>query len=148
MEISPHRGIDDILLGTSRPNVEAALGAPDRKSRGQFEDAVESEVWLYRLLRLELAFDSDVDYRLARITTTFPDVNINGFNPIGLAESYLLVRYPNLELQLDCGNDGKDFIERDLDISFWVENGIVSNITIYPEYDDIEQVPRWPAKSF
>lgn len=146
MEISPHRGIDEILLGASRDDIESSLGPPEKKSKGQFEDGVESWVWTYRLLRLELAFDSDVDFRLARITTTFPDVNIGGFNPIGLAENFLIVRYPDLELQLDCGDEGKDFIDRELDISYWMENGIVASISIYPEYDDIEQVPRWPAK--
>ena len=147
MDISPHRGIDDILLGATRQDIESSLGPPEKVFRGRFEDTVESEVWSYRLLRLELAFDSDVDYRLARITTTYPDVNILGFNPIGLAENFLVVRYPNLELQLDCGDDGKDFIDRELDISYWVENGVVINISIYPEYDDIEQVPRWPAEA-
>ena len=73
------------------------------------------------------------------------DVNVRGFNPIGLAENFLMVRYPDLELQLDCGDEGKDFIDRELDISYWVENGVVTSISIYPEYDDIEQVPRWPS---
>lgn len=144
MEISPHRGIDDILLGTSRAGIKAQLGAPEKVLRGQYEDEVESEVWTYRLLRLELAFDSDVDFRLARITTTYPDVHIGGFNPIGLTEKFLLMKYPDLEVQIDYGDEGKDFIDRASDISFWVENGKVENITIYPQYDDIEQVPRWP----
>ncbi len=145
MEISPHRGIDGILLGSTRRDIESLLGPPEKKFRGQFDDSVESEVWSYRLLRLELAFDSDVDFRLARITTTYPDVNVRGFNPIGLAENFLMVRYPDLELQLDCGDEGKDFIDRELDISYWVENNIVTSISIYPQYDDIEQVPRWPS---
>ena len=69
----------------------------------------------------------------------------DGFNPIGLAENFLMVRYPDIELQLDCGDEGKDFIDRQLDISYWVENNVVTSISIYPEYDDIEQVPRWPS---
>ncbi|MGR8949695.1 MAG: hypothetical protein ACU84Q_16760 [Gammaproteobacteria bacterium] len=144
MEISPHRGIDDILLGASRADIKTQLGAPEKVMRGEYEDEVESEIWTYRLLRLELAFDSDVDFRLARITTTYPDVHIGGFNPIGLTEKFLLMKYPHLEVQIDYGDDGKDFIDRTTDISFWVEKGKVENITIYPQYDDIEQVPRWP----
>ncbi|MEM7465882.1 MAG: hypothetical protein AAF387_03255 [Pseudomonadota bacterium] len=144
MQISPHRGIDDILLGSSRTEIQAQLGQPEKKLQGQYDDDVESEVWTYRLLRLELGFDSDVDFRLARITTTHPDVNIKGFNPIGLAENFLLMKYPNLELQLDYGDEGKDYVDRATDISFWLDQGKVSNITIYPEYDELENVPRWP----
>ena len=144
MEISPHRGIDNILLGTRRTDITNLLGKPETAIRGHYEDDVESEIWTYRLLRLELAFDSDVDFRLARITTTHPDVHIAGFNPIGLAENFLMMKYPNLELQGDFEQSGKDYVDRATDLSFWLENGKVTNVTIYPEYDTIEQVPRWP----
>ena len=144
MEISPHRGIDNILLGSSQAEIRNQLGEPESILRGQYEDNVDSDIWTYRLLRLELAFDSDVDYRLARITTTHPDVHIAGFNPIGLSENFLMMKYPNLELQGDFEDSGKDYVDRATDLSFWLENGKVTNITIYPDYDTIEQVPRWP----
>lgn len=63
MDIHPHRGVDELLLGSSQDQIIAALGAPDRNSEDSHEDGELSSIWTYRMLRLELSFDSDNDFR-------------------------------------------------------------------------------------
>ena len=50
MDIHPHRGVDELLLGSSQDEIIAALGAPDRNSEDSHEDGELSSIWTYRML--------------------------------------------------------------------------------------------------
>ena len=45
MDVHPHRGVDDLLLGSTQDEIEAALGAPDRSNEDAHEDGELSAVW-------------------------------------------------------------------------------------------------------
>ena len=144
MEVIPHQGIGALWFGMRREDVEAELGAPERSEHETWDDGTDSETWHYRLSRLELGFDSICDYRLCRITSYHPHTIIRGFNPIGLAQGFLLQRYPHLKLRADGGEIGSNYVDEILDLSFWVERDGVKQVTAYPEIDIRTGDYVWP----
>ena len=83
MDIHAHRGIDTLVLGCDREQVATAIGAADKITTDFHEDGEKSEIWIYRMLRLELSFDSEHDFRLSHITSYHPDTSLRGFNRQG-----------------------------------------------------------------
>jgi len=144
MEAIPHVGVDQAVLGLSRDDVLARLGAPDRRTRDRHEDGEESEIWIYRLLRLELSFDSEHDYRLAHVTSYHPYTLVRGFNAMGLAPKALLQKFPHLELDAEIGRGEKYYSDQLLDLTFGVARDKVVSVTVFPEYDETGQTVRWP----
>jgi len=144
MDVFPHRGIDDIVLGRARDTITRTLGKPDRTAADHHEDGAVSEIWTYRMLRLELSFDSDHAYRLAHITSYHPFTFVRGFNPIGLTSKHLLMKYPHLELDIEVSPDEKYYSDRALNLTFGLARGKVVSVTVFPEYDDAGEVIKWP----
>jgi hypothetical protein len=145
MEVIPHTGIDTLRLGDSRELIGAELGPPDRTTRDRHEDGEISEIWIYRLMRLELSFDSEHDYRLAHITSYHPYTLLRGFNPIGLAPKFLLQKYPHLDLDVEVSADEKYYTDRILDLTFGIARGRVVSVTVFPQYEEGGEVVLWPA---
>lgn len=146
MDVHPHRGVDDILLGSSQDEVRAALGAPDRDSEDAHEDGELSAIWTYRMLRLELSFDSDNDFRLSHITSYHPYTLVRGFNPMGLSGKLLLMKYPHLDLEVEISKDERYYTDRVLDLTFGIARAKVVSVTVFPEYDDSGAEVRWPQR--
>ena len=144
IEIIPHTGIDAVSLGATRETVTAALGRPDRTSRDHHEDGEVSEIWIYRLLRLELSFDSEHDYRLAHITSYHPYSLVRGFNPVGLASRFLLQKFPHLELDVELAAGEKYYSDRILDLTFGIARDHVVSVTVFPDYDESGEHVIWP----
>lgn len=87
MDLIPHRGFGQVLLGITEDKAIALLGEPDAKASDNPDiPGGECHSWVYERLGVELSFDQDVDYRLARIRFTNPDAVLNGHKPIGLPE--------------------------------------------------------------
>lgn len=147
MDVIPHTGIDMLRLGASRAEVGTALGPPDRTSRDHHEDGEVSEIWVYRLMRLELSFDSEHDYRLAHITSYHPYTLLRGFNPIGLGQRFLLQKYPHLDLEIEISAEEKYYTDRVLDLTFGIARGRVVSVTVFPEYDAGGETVIWPRAS-
>lgn len=147
MDVIPHTGIDTLRLGVSRDAVTEALGVPDRTSRDRHDDGEVSEIWIYRLMRLELSFDSEHDYRLAHITSYHPYTMLRGFNPIGLAQKFLLQKFPHLELEVEVTAEEKYYTDRVLDLTFGIARGKVVSLTVFPEYDESGEVVLWPRQA-
>lgn len=144
MELHPHAGIDDLRLGTARDAVIEQLGEPDRKTRDHHADGEISEIWIYRLMRLELSFDSEHDYRLSHITSYHPYSLVRGFNPIGLTAKFLLQKFPHLDLDVEVSDDEQYFTDRILDLTFGIARSEVVSVTVFPEYLDDGETVRWP----
>lgn len=145
MDLIPHTGIDTLRLGSSRDAVREQLGAPDRTSRDHHEDGEISEIWVYRLMRLELSFDSEHDYRLSHITSYHPYTLLRGFNPIGMAPKFLLQKYPHLDLDVELAAGESYYTDHVLDLTFGVARGKVVSVTVFPEYEDNGEVVVWPG---
>ncbi|MGB1880848.1 MAG: hypothetical protein ACPHTD_09050 [Gammaproteobacteria bacterium] len=144
MDIIPHIGIDHVRLGSERDAITGQLGSPDRTQRDHHEDGEVSEIWVYRLLRLELSFDSEHDYRLAHITSYHPYSLVSGFNPIGLAPRFLLQKFPHLDLDVDITPEERYYTDRVLDLTYGVSGGQVISVTVFPEYDADGLNVLWP----
>ena len=145
MDVIPHQGIDQVLLGCSRAEITEALGVPERTALDHHDDGAVSEIWTYRMLRLELSFDSDNDYRLSHITSYHPYTLVRGFNPIGLTGKLLMMKFPHLDLDVEVSKDEKYYTDRVLDLTFGIARGKVVSVTVFPQYDDSGEQILWPA---
>ena len=145
MIVVPHRGVDDIRLGSSKDVVAGCLGDPDKKQIDQHTETECSEIWFYRLLRLEMSFDSEHEYVLSHITSYHPYAFVNGFNPIGLEEKYLLQKFPHLHVDLEVKKDEKYYSDRILNLTYEIRNSKVVSVTIFPETEPITNKILWPS---
>ena len=139
-----HRGIDELVLGQQREAVRARLGAPDRTSIDHHADGERSEIWIYRMLRLELSFDSEHEFRLSHLTSYHPDTSVRGFNPMGLEEKFLTQKFPHLELDIEISEDAKYFTDQLLDLTYGTARGKVVSVTVFPETRASEDLIVWP----
>ncbi|MGR8920465.1 MAG: hypothetical protein ACU85V_12675 [Gammaproteobacteria bacterium] len=144
MDVIPHCGIDALRLGAARETVAEALGPADKTGFDQHEDGERSEIWTYRLLRLELSFDSEHGYRLSHLTSYHPYTIIDGFNPMGLEEKFLLQRFPHLELDVEISSDEKYYTDPALDLTFGIAKGGVVSVTVFPEFGTRGGAVVWP----
>ena len=144
MIVLPHRGVDAIKLGSTKDTIAASLGTPEKKQVDYHSETDNSEVWLYRLLRLEMSFDSEHQYRLSHLTSYHPYTLVGGFNPIGLQEKYLLLKFPHLDLELEVNEDEKYYRDPVLDLTYEITNSRVISVTVFPEIDSITNKILWP----
>ena len=144
MNIIPLVGIDDIILGSTKEEIANLLGEPDAKEQDEWPDDTLSETWSYQDMGLELNFDSEDGYRLTTITTTSSGASLEGINPIGLEEKKFVELLPLVKLDDDFEENGKGYIYPEKEISFWVLDGVVVNLTLFPEYDKTGNIPIWP----
>ena len=145
MDVIPHQGIDQITLGTSRAAVVAARGPPDKKTNDSHADGEVSEIRIYRLMRLELSFDSDNHHLLSHITSYHPFTLVRGFNPIGLAPKFLLQKFPHLDLDVEISSDEKYYTDKILDLTYGIARGKVVSVTVFPEFHESGNSIIWPA---
>jgi len=147
MDIYSHRGVDQLALGSYREDVSAQLGTADKTSFDYHEGGERSEIWIYRLLRLELSFDSEHNYRLSHISSYHPYTLVREFNPMGLEEKFLLQKFPHLELDIEISEAEKYYSDRVLDLTFGTAAGRVVSVTVFPETDESSGRVLWPSPS-
>jgi len=145
MIIKPQIGIDNIILGSSKESIFDQLGQPDTTKSDEWPDGTISESWLYSDLGLTLNFDSDDDYRLSTISSISKKAELEGLTLIGLNINTVIKKYPSILLDEDLNNGVKDYVYPEKEISFWVVNDIIENITLFPEYDKSNDLPVWPV---
>lgn len=85
MKITPKSGIDKLLFGMKRADVEKIYGKPSK----QFEDDDQNAIWLYDAQRWRLTFYEDEDFRLGYIIASHPDLELAGQTVIGAATETL-----------------------------------------------------------
>lgn len=145
MIIKPLTGIDNVTLGSSKQSVFDLLGQPDSIKSDEWPDSTISESWLYLSSGLTLNFDSDDNYRLSTINLTSSKAELEGLKLIGLNINTLIESHPSIILDEDLGNNVKDYIYPEKELSFWVVNSVIENITLFPEYDKSNDLPIWPV---
>ena len=79
MKISPRSGIDKLLFGMKRSDVEKIYGKPNRT----FEDDDQNIIWLYNDQRLRLTFYEDEGFRFGYLIASHPELEIDGKLLIG-----------------------------------------------------------------
>ena len=132
MEIKPLIGLNNILLGMSRDSIKNLLGEP-KSTRDFFplsnNDAEKAEIWLYAN-GIELYFSADENYLLGTITVESNVSKLDNFDCIGVSEKELKLKFPQLETIDNFEDFGKDYRLPNKQISFWVVDGKVRNLTI------------------
>lgn len=145
MIIAAHTGYGDITLGSSRATILKQLGEPDQRTLGDLGE-VEIEYLEYVNAHLKLGFLSQDGDRLGAITVHSPEAIYEGQRVLGLPIAELISRYPDLEASEDFGEKGRDYIDDPKGLSFWVRDGVVDNVTIFPGWNE-DETPRWPEAS-
>ncbi len=147
--VQPGVGIGPAVLGQTREQARASLGEPDVIDVESHTDGSSEETWHFSQLGLELTFDSSLDWRLAAIGTSNPSAVLNGVRFIGVAEAELpqaAIRAGMLDFTFDEDFDefGRDFESESFSMSVWVQDGHVTDLTLYPLSDSTGDVPQWP----
>ena len=148
-EIIPYVGFDQIKLGQTLGRVELILGKATDRNKEIFSDKSISVTLKYPNLGIDLDFSSDDDFRLGTMTFYSKEFTLNGMSLIGLNEIEFIMKlkkvFPDLELDDDFKElNSKDYTSNSNGISFWIENGIVESISIFPQYKDDDETPIWP----
>ena len=139
MKIYPTTGIDAIRLGMRRIQSQEVLGRPTL-----IEKESQDEQWQYHQ-GLELLFQKEDLYLLGKITITNIAAQLDSKPVIGLNEQELLNNFPYLALEEDFEDNGKNYVCSERELSVWVSDGIVSNVTLFPAYDKTGEIPVWPS---
>ena len=99
---------------------------------------------------LDLTFSAEYKFKLSTITAHSPDSELFGFKLIGMEEETFLKIAGGLGYGVpEIGDDWEEYKDYFLDsigLSFWISDGIVENITIYPEYDESGNTIIWPSE--
>ena len=151
--IKPLIGIDGLSLGSKMTDVLKILGEPDNRTINRFgKDKSWDAGWDYLNHGLKLTFSSDDNWLLGSITTDSADAELAGYYFIGLDEKVFLKAVKAADIPpVILDDDFKELGSRnyscdELGLSFWVQDGTVSNITIFPEYDESGNIPLWPTE--
>lgn len=144
MKIKPLIGIDNVVLGGSKQSLFDLLGEPESSSSDEWPDGTISEAWIYPALGIVLNFDSDTDYRLSTITITAKNAELDEIKPIGLNINTLIEKLPSIVLDEDLNESIKDYVCPDREISFWVVNNVIEQVTLFPQYD-ADNMLVWPC---
>jgi len=153
LDIKPGIGLGDIKFGMSREQVKAIMGEPDETEQFSYSDTDEdiTESWHYDEYELSIGFDEDADWRLMTFAVSSDDYKLQGKKLVGKKQSDLMnalkeLKIENLETEDASTPENPNclyLISEEKSISFWIENGKVSEIQWGPEFLD-EDTIRWP----
>ncbi|WP_417612065.1 hypothetical protein [Owenweeksia hongkongensis] len=150
MEIKPHVGFKDIKFGLSKSQIIEFLGEPDSEDTSNFEDGSSDIAMVYNELGVTLVFSSEDDFKLSSVTFYTSDATLMGEQFIGKSEEFLLETakekgIDDLFLDDDFEElEAKDYASEKLGLAFWVQQGVLDSITIFPEYDAQGEEILWP----
>ena len=150
-EIIPYVGFQQIKLGQTLGQIELLLGKSSEDSKEKFSDNSLDMILEYHHLGVDLTFSSDDDFLLGSMTFYSKDFSLKGESLIGLPEEAFLKKattiFSDLEIDSDFNDlNSKDYTSNLNGLSFWIENGIVESISIFPDYKEDNETPIWPSK--
>lgn len=146
IELIPFTGYGQIKFGQSQEQVKLLLGEPTETVREKHEDGTEDISYLYSEEGVELSFMSEDDYSLGLITCYLPTYTIEGKSFIGLSGQDFLseANFSDLALEDDFSDvNAKDYTVDSMGISIWIQDDHVHSITLFPRYNDADEVV-WP----
>jgi len=151
MKIEPFTSIGDINLGSTMDEVTELIGKPSSMKITDYGDGMLTRIIKYDELGLDLTFCEDDDFLLGSIATKSVNSTLQDKKIIGLSEEIFLFRVEAVmgekpKLDDDFEENGKDYILDKYELSFWISEGVVSSITVFPRYDSSGNVPQWPQR--
>lgn len=150
MEIIPFVGFADIKFGFTEEEVVAKLGPATHRETEDFEDGSNDFSLKYEKLGVDFTFHSEDDFLLGTITFFGRDYTMLGHSIIGEEEGIFVANaasrgFEDLTLEDDFDDlDSKDYFSEKYGISFWLYEGRVDSITIFPKYSENDEVV-WPT---
>ncbi|KAA3607477.1 MAG: hypothetical protein DWQ01_14910 [Planctomycetota bacterium] len=146
MEIIVHVGFGNVTLGMTKDELRHALGHPDIVDSAQ----EGLECWIYESLGINCDFHIEDEGRLSTVTFERPDWTLNGKIIIGKSNEHLLELkeegiLPDLKLteKFDFW-DACEYECEKLGITFWITEGQVDSLTMYPLFDSEGNRQFWP----
>lgn len=151
MQIHPHLGLGEIRLGSSREQVLALLGEPDRREKFSFLDDETTEYFEYDDLELELGFSTDDGDKLGVIRCGSHTLTLEGEPIIALPLEEFLQSHPDFEIEESDGEDGfsegdPDYLHPEKDLNVTLLENLVTSVSIFPAWND-DDTPKWPESS-
>lgn len=152
MEIKPHVGTDHVRMGIKQADAVAILGEASSKEIEPFTDGNKVTSLRYDQHGLELSFYTEDDNRLATLTFFAASHSLFGLHFIGKPEAFLqqeavLKVLPDLTLDDDYPElSSKDYASDQWNLSFWIDDGIITSISIFPQYEADDETVIWPEK--
>lgn len=150
IRIIPHVGINGLSLGIEKSAALNILGEPDGRSfRTYEEDGSSEEMWEYSKIGMDLTFSSDDNWLLGSISVESKDADLIGECFIGMGENEFLKKTREVGIDIEMEDDfaelgSKDYRCDKLDLSFWIQDGKLTSISIFPKYDESGNIPLWP----
>lgn len=150
-DILPGIGLGQLMLGMREHAVRSLLGDPSETSEQGSSDGREpNHHWKYEWKNLALTFGADEDYRLVTITTSFEWAALRGSRIVGLDEKQLLKSdFGGLgppAFDDDFEEFGRDYCWDSINLSCWVVDRSVVNVSIMCLYDETGMIPQWPTR--
>ncbi len=152
-EIKTGVGLGILKFGMERNEVKKLLGEPTEIEKYSYTDSDEdlTESWHYDDLDLSVSFDEDLDWKLSTLAVSSDVYELKGTKLIGLDQNTLLLTLNSLgikNLEKEDALPGDDpesvfLISDEHAITFWLEEGIVSEIQWGPLVVDDDAV-IWP----
>jgi hypothetical protein len=148
IDIIPFVGFGQIKFGQTVEEVKTLLGEPTSSTKEEHEDGTDDISLLYGELGVELSFMSEDDYKLGLMTCYAPTFAVDGTSYAGLSEDDFKSTAKFDDLKQDdefVELDSKDYTVDSKGLSFWVQDGFVESITLFPEYSEDGEEIVWPA---
>lgn len=121
----------NITLDLERHEVRSILGEPSSIDRYDISADNEIECWNYDSHQLELIFETDSDFKLAKMTFFSKEIRYKEIAIIGMKEKALLKNIPELYLEDDKDEFGYSYEYPGEKVLIWVSGKRVENISIY-----------------
>jgi len=148
IEIQPFVGFGQIKFGMTLEQVKNLMGEPTGNTKEKHEDGTEDISLLYGEQGVELSFMSEDDFRLGLITCYAPTYTLDDISYTGLSEEDFKNTAKFTDLKQDeefAEPDSKDYTVDSKGLSFWVQDGFVESITLFPEYTEDGEEIVWPS---
>lgn len=151
--ITPGRGLDDIIFGLKRSEVFNIQGEPTETEHVDGdEESGAMEVWHYDELHLSLSFEEDCDWKLTSITTSNPEFLFEGIELIGLSQSEVMEQLEVFDIgefeleDMSTEEMPEQFIGANFEfgINLFFDADILTEIQWGPYWDDEKEAPMWP----
>ena len=148
-DATPHHGIPPFILGMTRSQALAAAGQPDKVETNDW-GAGTSETWSYDSMQVTVTFDEEESWRMNSITIEGPANTIKRSSLIGCEANALALLaaaagIPDVRQTDDFEESGRCHESEHFDLQFWEAEGRIVNVTLFPQYEEGGNEPRWPA---
>lgn len=155
-EIIPGEGLGIIKFGMTRDQLKLILGNAD-ETETDYTDGIEDEdieTWHYDELDLSVQFSESTDFRLISIATGADYAELEEARLIGKDQSFLMDHLDKIgiddsveeEMEDETGEKVKIVVSDETGLTFWMEDGAISEIQWIPLLDEDEESIAWPEQ--